>query len=152
MPLQPGTFRPGVAIQMQGMDWPSLSARAFGVRIELDDFDLEPPSVTFRDAWTWELLKYPLMLRANNVDESGQALGVILDAHPVTKRPFLCMRGIREYHTHPQHTGDDWMLYRGNFGVFDVLATVWRTCVDQARPNLILGVNQPTVNWEPTGN
>lgn len=27
--------------------------------------------------------------------------------------PFLCMRGVREYHRHPGHTGDAWLLYRG---------------------------------------
>jgi len=27
--------------------------------------------------------------------------------------PFFCIRGIREYHNHPYHTGDAWLLYRG---------------------------------------
>jgi hypothetical protein len=27
--------------------------------------------------------------------------------------PFLCMRGVREYHRHPAHTGDAWLLHRG---------------------------------------
>lgn len=27
--------------------------------------------------------------------------------------PFLCVRGVREYHRHPAHTGDGWLLHRG---------------------------------------
>ena len=27
--------------------------------------------------------------------------------------PFVCMRGVREYHRHPAHTGDAWLLHRG---------------------------------------
>lgn len=27
--------------------------------------------------------------------------------------PFLCMRGVREYHRHPAHSGDAWLLHRG---------------------------------------
>jgi hypothetical protein len=26
--------------------------------------------------------------------------------------PFLCMRGVREYHRHPAHTGDSWLIHR----------------------------------------
>lgn len=26
--------------------------------------------------------------------------------------PFLCTRGVREYHRHPAHTGDSWLLHR----------------------------------------
>jgi hypothetical protein len=26
--------------------------------------------------------------------------------------PFLCMRGVREYHRHPAHNGDAWLLHR----------------------------------------
>lgn len=27
--------------------------------------------------------------------------------------PFLCIPGIREYHNHPSHSGDSWLLHRG---------------------------------------
>ena len=27
--------------------------------------------------------------------------------------PFLCIPGVREYHAHPGHTGDSWLLHRG---------------------------------------
>jgi hypothetical protein len=28
--------------------------------------------------------------------------------HPTTGKPFICMRGTREYHTHSSHIGDLW--------------------------------------------
>ena len=28
------------------------------------------------------------------------------------KPPFICIPGIREYHNHPAHTGDSWLLHR----------------------------------------
>jgi hypothetical protein len=27
--------------------------------------------------------------------------------------PFVCLPGIREYHEHPGHSGDSWLLHRG---------------------------------------
>ena len=32
--------------------------------------------------------------------------------HPDTGRPFFCVPGIRQYHDHPQHSGDSWLLQR----------------------------------------
>lgn len=28
-------------------------------------------------------------------------------------KPFLCVPGVREYHSNPAHTGDSWLLHRG---------------------------------------
>jgi len=36
----------------------------------------------------------------------------VVAGHPKTGRPFLCVRGTRQYHTHPQHSGDSWLLSR----------------------------------------
>src|SRR5689334_22906599 len=33
--------------------------------------------------------------------------------HNVTNLPFVCMRGSREYHTHPSHVADSWEPLRG---------------------------------------
>jgi putative metal binding uncharacterized protein len=53
------------------------------------------------------------------------------DAHPTTGLPFLCMRGIREFHTHPGHLGETWEQYRdqdGNnlVGLLAQLSSAWR--------------------------
>lgn len=130
---------------------PNLAARAFGVRVSLDDFDQRAPSVVFCDPFTWEELPYNKLHRGNHLGDNNTAFNVILDGHPLTKKPFLCMRGIREYHEHPQHTGDDWMLYRKHVGLFSTLDTVWKTCVLNANPNLILQPPNIQVNWTPAG-
>ncbi len=139
----------GHQIQLVTGELAMLSARAFGARISLEDYDQLAPSVTFRDAWSWEALKIEQMFRGIHVDDSGKAFNVIPGDHPLTKRPFLCVRGIREYHEHPQHTGDDWMLYRGDFGLFSVISTIQRTCVELAQPNLLILNGQIQLQWEP---
>jgi len=128
---------------------PVLAARAFGVRVSLDDYDQRAPSVTFHDPWTWQPLRPDQIPLGQTLDENGRAQLVVLNEHPDTHKPFLCMRGIREYHEHPQHTGDEWALYRGDIGLFSVLSLVWRTCVDLARPNLIFAAaGRVQLQWE----
>jgi len=129
----------------------ALTGRAFGTRISLDDFDQRAPSVVFCDPFTWEELSYDKLHRGNHIGDNKKAFNVLLDGHPLTKKPFLCMRGIREYHEHPQHTGDDWMLYRKHVGLFSTLDTIWKTCVLNANPNLVLQPPNLQVNWAPAG-
>lgn len=128
-----------------------LAARPFGVRVSLDDYDQRAPSVIFCDPWTWDPLSYDKLFRANHVDDSGKASAVLLGDHPVFKRPFLCLRGVREYHEHPQHTGDDWLLYRRHSGLFSTIAAVWKACVLNASPHLIIQPPNINVNWAPAG-
>ena len=152
-PLPPGMTLPAGA-KMQFMatnEIPSLSSRAFGVRISLDDFDQRAPSVVFCDPFTWEELPYEKLHRGNHIGDNGAAFNVLLGGHPQTKKPFLCMRGIREYHEHPQHTGDDWMQYRKHVGLFSTLDTIWKTCVLNANPNLIFQPPNIQINWTPAG-
>lgn len=40
--------------------------------------------------------------------QGGWAIGT----HPATGKPFLCLPGIREYHTHPSHLNDSWAARR----------------------------------------
>lgn len=129
-----------------------VGAKAFATRISLDDFDQRAPSVVFCDPFTWEELAYDQLHRGNHIGENNTPLSVILDKHPTTKKPFLCMRGVREYHEHPQHTGDDWMQYRKHIGLFSTLDTIWKTCVYHANPNLVFQPPQmPQIHWVPAG-
>lgn len=147
MIIPPGSKMQMIAInELQG-----LAARAFGVRISLNDFDQRAPSVVFCDPFTWDELPYEKLHRGNHMGDNGTAFNVLLPGHPLTKKPFLCMRGIREYHEHPQHTGDDWMQYRKHVGLFSTLDTIWKTCVLNANPNLILQPPNIQVNWAPAG-
>jgi len=143
---------PGAKMQfMNILEIPSLAARAFGARISLNDFDQRAPSVVFCDPFTWEEIPFDRLHRGLHVGDNGTAFNVILGDHPSTKKPFLCMRGIREYHEHPQHTGDDWMQYRKHVGLFSTLDTIWKTCVLAVVPNLFLQPPNILVNWTLTG-
>ena len=47
--------------------------------------------------------------------------------HPSTRRPFVCMRGSREYHTHPSHVGDPWEQLKSNpsYTLGGILTQLW---------------------------
>lgn len=152
-PLPSGVkIPPGTKPQyMASNELQALSGRAFGVRILLDDFDQRAPSVVFCDPFTWEELPYEKLHRGNHIGDNNTPFNVLLGGHPLTKKPFLCMRGIREYHEHPQHTGDDWMQYRKHVGLFSTLDTIWKTCVRHANPNLIIQPPNIQVNWAHAG-
>ncbi len=72
---------------------------------------------------------------------------VLLDDHPITHKPFLCIRGIREYHEHPQHSGDDWLLYRQQMSLFSILMSLWRVTVDLVHPQMFYQPTGLQVNW-----
>lgn len=48
--------------------------------------------------------------------------------HPMTQKPFICMRGSREYHTHPSHLDDHWdrLKLRSDYDLGGILTQVWR--------------------------
>lgn len=107
------------------------------IRLNFDNYDLWPPSLTFIDPMTG-LPALPVV-NAPERNERGDPRNVLL-GHPITKQPFLCLPGLREYHSHPQHSGDDWLLHRtssqGRLAV--ICDRVWRR---MARNVLGLQVN-----------
>jgi hypothetical protein len=92
-----------------------------GARIRLklvcDDWNERPPSVQFLD---WE----GRPLTAIQRDPAGVFNN---SPHPTTGRPFVCMKGAREYHTHPSHIADAWETARGNdkFALGGILTQLW---------------------------
>jgi hypothetical protein len=120
---------------------------AFKGHFDLSDYDLEPPSLEIRDPWTNSILPYNTMFRALQFDSTRKAHVVLLDDHPITHKPFLCLRGIREYHNHPQHSGDQWMLYRESINVFSIVMSLWRVSLDLVHPMLIFQENGLQVQW-----
>lgn len=80
------------------------------VRLDYWNFDLWAPSVTFIDPVTRQPAKP--VVRATDPVSPHEARDLLIDVHPTTRQPFLCLPGVREYHTHPQHSGDDWLLHR----------------------------------------
>jgi hypothetical protein len=82
------------------------------VRLDFSNYDLWAPSVTFLDVFTRAPIVGGPHVQAITV-ENGEVANVVVTPHPRTGGPFLCLPGIREYHSHPQHDGDDWLLHRG---------------------------------------
>lgn len=101
----------------------------FGVVINFENYDVEPPSVRFVHPVTREPLRamdlpHP-MLRTqrakgpNGEPATGPGGEALYESQPLVvaedpARPgFVCLQGVREYHAHPAHTGDSWWLHRG---------------------------------------
>jgi putative metal binding uncharacterized protein len=154
-PLPPQLQPQGVPIgAAQAFDFQALSGRAFGVRLDLAGYDQRAPSVTFRDQGTWELLPFALLPLGVLSDDPSKPQQVVLDAHPTAKRPFLCLRGVREYHEHPQHDGDDWAIYRSSLNVYVILERLARVMLGTTRPQLLFAAAAPgqvalQLQWVP---
>jgi Predicted metal binding domain len=95
------------------------------VRIDFVNYDLWAPSVEFIDPLTRE---YSTPLVQALVEVDGGAQNLLVSGHPNTGRPFFCVPGIREYHDHPQHTGDPWLLHRagGEGSLATICDRIWR--------------------------
>ena len=103
------------------------------IRIDFHNYDLWAPSVTFVDVLTGE--PAPPAADALEHRPDGRPLRPgepaersLLPNHPATKLPFLCQQGIREYHEHPEHDGDSWLLHRasGRGTLSSICTQVWR--------------------------
>lgn len=107
------------------------AAVLFAAEFDFTNFDSDPISVRLLNPWTGEVLRMsqlPSTLPRIVSTESGTT-GTATDTNkvvppfqfaflaqawtPPNDVPFLCIRGVREYHRHPAHTGDSWFLYRG---------------------------------------
>jgi hypothetical protein len=80
------------------------SRRRVGFRFLCDNWDELPPSLSLFDPDTGAELpwaKWP---------QGGWAAG---NPHPRTHKPFLCLPGIREFHTHTSHLREKWDNLQG---------------------------------------
>lgn len=96
------------------------------VRVDFTNYDIWAPSVTFVDLASGDPWVPPMRAIMQTPDGPRDLL---VDQHPVTGTPFLCVPGTREYHSHPQHTGDDWLLHRdsGAGRLASLCDLLWRT-------------------------
>lgn len=99
----------------------------FGALLDFSNYDLWPPSVRLVNPFTREAYRFrelPTRLPrrveqslppelANLPIERPFALQDLMVAHNPDGIPFLCLPGVREYHEHPAHSGDSWLLHRG---------------------------------------
>jgi hypothetical protein len=106
----------------------AIPAMTACIRIDFTNFDLEPPSVEFIDPFTGEYAPPPVQALVDT-DEGPRDL--VVHSHPDTNRPFFCVPGIRQYHDHPQHSGDSWLLHRetGEGSLATICDRIWRTMV-----------------------
>lgn len=74
--------------------------------LDCTSFDAQPPAVAMADLETRE----PLPL-------DGWTPGVPHSIHPTLQRPFVCIQGVLEYHSHPSHGDDSWDRYRRTFRI-----------------------------------
>lgn len=110
-------------LPLAGQPMPAMSAC---VRIDFTNFDLWPPSVEFVNPFTGEYAPPPVQAIVES-DEGPRNL--VVQMHPETNRPFFCVPGIRQYHDHPQHSGDSWLLHRhtGEGSLATICDRIWRT-------------------------
>lgn len=122
------------------------AAVLFGVLLDFTNYDLWPPSVTIVNPFTRVPLlageippplrmgrRVPQMVQIPGLGPmQGEAEQHLLVAFSGEEVPFLCLPGIREYHAHPAHTGDDWMMHRarGEGTLFFILQNIYRYGVE----------------------
>jgi hypothetical protein len=104
-----------------------ISFRATGrqelrLQLDFDDWNDSPPSVALLAPDGSPLERLPQMRPGNNIFNAS--------AHARTRRPFVCMAGVREYHEHPSHTADLWIKYKARpdydlGGILDLLWSGW---------------------------
>jgi hypothetical protein len=87
------------------------------LRLTCDDWNDRPPSITLH-------VIDGTLITAAPTNPSGIFHP---SPHPVTSRYFVCMRGTREYHTHPSHVGDSWDALKNgsSFTLGGILTQVW---------------------------
>jgi hypothetical protein len=98
-----------------------------GVRLDYTNYDAEPPSVQLVNPFTEEpYLAKDLPITLNREVSGAQMVAVpfnfpgirinqvqsYMQASSPDEVPFMCIPGVREYHSHPAHSGDAWELHR----------------------------------------
>ncbi len=116
------------------------------VDIDFTNYNVEPPSVR---------LLHPVDFSKGFVKgiqkEGNEKREVVRYVHPSTKQPFLCLPGVREYHSHPQHSGDSWDLHRytGAGNLHFILEYIWLYCIKSITGMIVpqLVINPLRINW-----
>lgn len=101
-----------------------------GVQFDYSNYDADPPSVRLvhpltREPYKWSQLptRLPRMTAPPDPNALAQALAqgvsqvqvqtqTLMQALNDDDIPFLCLPGVKEYHDHPAHSGDQWALHR----------------------------------------
>jgi hypothetical protein len=94
------------------------SARPVRLRLNCEDWDDLPPSI--------EILNEDGTYATEVPPHGGGVFNG--SSHPLTGRVFVCMRGAREFHQHPNHLNEPWANYRGKSGmdILGIVGQLWR--------------------------
>lgn len=87
------------------------------LRLNCDNWNEVPPAVELQ-AWDGIPLTKVPPSSTNIFNESS---------HPITGKPFICMRGTREYHTHESHLNDLWDSLRSlaEYRLGEIVTQIW---------------------------
>lgn len=116
----------------------------FTVEIDFTNYNILPLSVRFLNPITFE----PTIANGYQWIE-GKPINIVITKHPQTGLAFLCMVGVQEYHSHPQHNGDVWDIYRYSEkgSLYYILDKIWLYCINTIKyfitpqiqiPNILL--------------
>ena len=106
----------GVQLEREGTRvYLSLPELADGTRITFDgpDYDTEPLGLSVTDSAGMPV--------GPDLWPQGLVYG---ELHPVTKQPFACLQGLKEYFDHPGHSGESWDQHRGHIHLVDLIRHV----------------------------
>lgn len=132
----------------------------FCTRLDFTNYDIEPISITFINPLSGDKLRFgempihfrrkvPLAIPQSPVQQFQ--FQDLLVGYGNDDFPFLCLPGVREYHNHPAHTGDSWLLHRGKGGegtLGFLLESLYTYGIPplQLNFNLLINVNGFTLN------
>lgn len=87
------------------------------IRMECEMWNEQPPAVLLQD-WEGKNLAIGIASSTNIFNAS---------LHRNTGRPFVCMRGSREYHTHESHLNDPWEALKGSadYRLGEIATQIW---------------------------
>jgi hypothetical protein len=92
----------------------------FAVELDFTNYDVWPPSVRFLQPFSREPYlpgALPPFLRIKQPGNPSPNPADRFEAAVMFQQnegeAFMCMQGVREYHLHPAHNGDSWLLHRG---------------------------------------
>lgn len=134
------------------------AVHCFAVLLNFENYDIEPISVRFVDPFTFELLPTPPtpLFRKNIKADGSVDQPLALTQQDNTGLPFVCIPGIREYHNHPAHSGDAWLLHRNvggegtlgfivealyRYGILAIESFQVQAMVNLVVPNMGIGFN-----------
>ena len=118
-----------VAIVVLVSDKTKPPAIVAALQFDYTNYDAEPPSLRFIDPFSGRfLLSRELPLRMQRM-VPGPELAIpgpgggkaqlntpenLMQAYSPEDVPFLCIAGVKEYHDHPGHSGDQWEMHRSS--------------------------------------